>query len=346
MTETCKKRRASETQEMDSQLSINTEQFFTCENEPYIVWGQLDDDLGNSYKLCSRKTFFGREPQDTDYDEKSYTFDRRMNPTVYERISKTHLVIERKLDSINAENYEPAVITCLGRNGLTINGKRLSVSEKRLLVHGDVILLPPGYKLFQFFYTKPAECNIEYKCLIHKYYYIGESVGTGANGPCRKVFDLMPIDGEFKSYAMKSLAKPKETLHSTKEELFKKLMTEVEIMRQVDYVHVLQLFVMFESNQYILLVFPYMAGGDLLNKILNKETKCLNEHDAKYYFLQLSYGLKYLHSRGITHRDIKPENILLSDNGDYAILKIADFGLSKMNEIMKTQCGTELYVGK
>lgn len=30
----------------------------------------------------------------------------------------------------------------------------------------------------------------------------------------------------------------------------------------------------------------------------------------------------------MVHRDLKPENLLLSDNSDSAILKIADFGFS------------------
>jgi len=47
------------------------------------------------------------------------------------------------------------------------------------------------------------------------------------------------------------------------------------------------------------------------------------------FVLQLSQGLKYLHSVLIIHRDLKPPNILLDRNMD---VKIADFGLSRRRD--------------
>ena len=53
---------------------------------------------------------------------------------------------------------------------------------------------------------------------------------------------------------------------------------------------------------------------------------------------------------GIVHRDLKPENILIekdSVNDVVTVLKVADFGLSKItmpNEILVDSCGTPAYV--
>ena len=47
---------------------------------------------------------------------------------------------------------------------------------------------------------------------------------------------------------------------------------------------------------------------------------------AKFYFLQILYGLQHLHSKKILYRDLKPENILVDADGN---CKIVDFGLSK-----------------
>ncbi|CAH2293021.1 Calcium calmodulin-dependent kinase type IV [Pelobates cultripes] len=54
----------------------------------------------------------------------------------------------------------------------------------------------------------------------------------------------------------------------------------------------------------------------------------------------------YLHNNGIVHRDLKPENLLYAEKSPDSILKIADFGLSKIVDdqvSMKTVCGTPGY---
>jgi serine/threonine-protein kinase Chk2 len=56
---------------------------------------------------------------------------------------------------------------------------------------------------------------------------------------------------------------------------------------------------------------------------------------------------KYLHNNGIVHRDIKPENILLQSSENETLIKVTDFGLSKLfdsKNLMKTFCGTPQYL--
>jgi len=50
---------------------------------------------------------------------------------------------------------------------------------------------------------------------------------------------------------------------------------------------------------------------------------------------------------GIAHRDLKPENLLCHGDGENMVIKIADFGLSKIfgdGEMLETSCGTPDYV--
>jgi len=62
---------------------------------------------------------------------------------------------------------------------------------------------------------------------------------------------------------------------------------------------------------------------------------------------QILSAISYLHRQGIAHRDLKPENLLCSGEGDDEIVKIADFGLSKIfnsGDNLVTSCGTPGYV--
>ena len=45
---------------------------------------------------------------------------------------------------------------------------------------------------------------------------------------------------------------------------------------------------------------------------------------------QIVSAIKYLHKYGIVHRDLKPDNIMITQQNDFGIIKIMDFGLSKI----------------
>jgi serine/threonine protein kinase len=60
--------------------------------------------------------------------------------------------------------------------------------------------------------------------------------------------------------------------------------------------------------------------------------KKFSEDEAMSYFTMILLGLDFLHSKNIFHRDLKPGNILLDElNDGMKILKIGDFGISKMD---------------
>lgn len=89
----------------------------------------------------------------------------------------------------------------------------------------------------------------------------------------------------------------------------------------------------------------YIRGGDL-GKLI-EENGPLSESTTQTMARQLLDALGYLHSINITHCDVKPSNILV-DSLDPFVVKLADFGLSKMVDTneqtsLQTFCGTLLY---
>ena len=62
---------------------------------------------------------------------------------------------------------------------------------------------------------------------------------------------------------------------------------------------------------------------------------------------QIASSVKYLLNYGIVHRDLKPDNIMVTPKNNYGIIKIMDFGLSKIassQEKLMDGCGTLSYV--
>ena len=123
-------------------------------------------------------------------------------------------------------------------------------------------------------------------------------------------------------------------------------MEEIKILRQVgNHPNVVSMVDYFEDEHEFYLVMEECTGGDLFSEIVKRG--CFSEERTKELCRQLAIGLRHIHTAGVTHRDLKPENILLTDGTDNAILRVADFGLSKIldekQSIMKTICGTWAY---
>lgn len=50
---------------------------------------------------------------------------------------------------------------------------------------------------------------------------------------------------------------------------------------------------------------------DLIFKYQQHKWK-ISAKDLRVMFMEIAYGLRFLHSKGVIHRDMKPENILLA----------------------------------
>lgn len=89
-----------------------------------------------------------------------------------------------------------------------------------------------------------------------------------------------------------------------------------------------------------------MQGKDLYEYMRTRSFK-ITEARARDIVIEIADGLMYLHNYGIIHRDLKLENVMMSDTSDRALVKLADFGLSKFigpNETADELYGTLGYV--
>jgi calcium/calmodulin-dependent protein kinase I len=183
--------------------------------------------------------------------------------------------------------------------------------------------------------TKKKELNSDSNENIDEHYILGEELGTG--GFSIVVEATSKRDGE--KYAVKIIDK------SMIKEDIKLLKREIDIMKKVDHKNILKLHEIYEDDQKVYIVMELINGSELFDRIVEKGF--YSEKNAQVVVKQILEAVRYLHSKGIAHRDLKPENLLCSGTGEDEVVKIADFGLSKIQtdeERLQTSCGTPGYV--
>jgi serine/threonine protein kinase len=116
---------------------------------------------------------------------------------------------------------------------------------------------------------------------------------------------------------------------STKQNDMELVRTEIDIMKLCHHPNIVRLLDHFENAEYIFIVMEYIAGGDL-SEYMKKNKYNFSEERVAQIIYQITQGLKYLHHFGIIHRDLKPDNIMLTESNEKGIVKIMDFGLSKI----------------
>jgi calcium/calmodulin-dependent protein kinase I len=168
-------------------------------------------------------------------------------------------------------------------------------------------------------------------------YTIGEIIGRGGFSTVHEI--TRKADGS--KFAVKIVEK------TMIQEDIKLLRREIEIMKQVDHVNILKLIEIYENDDSVFIVMELVEGSELFDRIVDKGY--YSEKSTVHIVKQILNAVRYLHQQGIAHRDLKPENLLCSGEGANEVVKIADFGLSKIfggdkGEELQTSCGTPGYV--
>ena len=121
---------------------------------------------------------------------------------------------------------------------------------------------------------------------------------------------------------------------------------EIGILKLCHHPNIVRLLDHLENNDYIYIITEYIGGGTL-GQYFKKKKFNFSERQASNIMSQIASGVKYLQQYGIVHRDLKPDNIMITQQNDFGVIKIMDFGLSKIvspNERLVDGYGTLSYV--
>jgi mitogen-activated protein kinase kinase kinase len=157
-------------------------------------------------------------------------------------------------------------------------------------------------------------------------WFKGQLIGKGTYG---KVYlGMNATTGEF--LAVKQVEVSQKAAGGDKakmKELVKALDLEIDTMKDLDHVNIVQ-YLGCERNETSISIFlEYISGGSV-GSCLRKHGK-FEEEVVSSLTRQTLSGLAYLHHEGILHRDLKADNILLDLDGT---CKISDFGISKKTD--------------
>ncbi|KAH8049594.1 serine/threonine kinase [Aureococcus anophagefferens] len=123
------------------------------------------------------------------------------------------------------------------------------------------------------------------------------------------------------------------------------LLQEVNILQKLDHPNIVKLHAFFDEPTMFYLVMDLIEGGELFERIAQKEF--YSEKEARDLILILLQTIKYCHDLGIVHRDLKPENLLCVSYDDDSSIKLCDFGFAAKltgTRSLHQLCGTPGYV--
>ena len=189
--------------------------------------------------------------------------------------------------------------------------------------------------------NKIGSVNIDYKTFIKgksynnllKEYTLYEHLGAGAFGLVQKV--KHKSSGQIR--AMKIIKK--SSRYSNKN------LKEIENLKLLNHPNILKLYEYYFDRKNIYIITEYCEGGELFDKIKERNTY-FSEKDAAKILKAVLQAVAYCHSMGVVHRDLKPENILLEGN-DFEHIKLIDFGTSTIinkNKKFNERLGTAYYI--
>ena len=163
-------------------------------------------------------------------------------------------------------------------------------------------------------------------------YELRRILGKGAMGTVYEGFD--PIIA--RQVAIKTVRLPDPDDVEAQDELAR-FRREAQAAGRLSHPNIVGVFDYGETPELAYIVMEFVDGTSLKDVVDKKERFELAE--IVRIMESLMAGLQFSHDRGVVHRDIKPANIMLTKAGE---IKIADFGIARIESSSMTQAGTML----
>jgi serine/threonine protein kinase len=111
--------------------------------------------------------------------------------------------------------------------------------------------------------------------------------------------------------------------------IFERFAREIRSAAMLRHANIVTAYAALRVGESIVLSMEYVEGLDLA-KLVKAKGPLPVTHACNYAY-QAALGLQHAHEQGMVHRDIKPANLILSRDGNKALIKVLDFGLAKVN---------------
>lgn len=163
-------------------------------------------------------------------------------------------------------------------------------------------------------------------------YEIRATLGRGAMGTVYEGWD--PVIA--RRVAIKTVALPHAEDVEAQEELAR-FRREAQAAGRLSHPNIVGVFDYGETDTIAYIVMEFIDGTSLKSLLEKQERFALPE--TVRVMEELLAGLQFSHERGVVHRDVKPANVMITSSGQ---VKIADFGIARIESSSMTQAGTVL----
>jgi len=107
-----------------------------------------------------------------------------------------------------------------------------------------------------------------------------------------------------------------------------RFLAEIRNAARLRHPNIVTAYSVLRVGESLVLAMEHVEGLDLAKMVQARGP--LPVANACNYVHQAALGLQHAHEHGMVHRDIKPSNLMLTRQGNRALIKVLDFGLAKV----------------